>query len=268
MLNLTLIWLAQKLYPNGRAFRLPEPQETGGYYESDDDALYTTEDGAYGYVTEDGGISNGGILYRLHRALGQVFGQAWTDALSTLDVMFPNRPGFTIDDAREWYKRLGMYDSGTVPLADMKKAIARKLSFPFVPLAKQSASHIQDQLRAAGFDVYVYQNRFLPGPVTRRPGELSGDAFAYAVSGYPTCGQVQCGQIVGGSGNTKVVDYLEEEKDATFDVGDNLRCTFYICGNPIGSRATVPLSRKTEFRQLILKLKAGHAAAYLFIDYI
>jgi len=41
----------------------------------------------------------------------------------------------------------------------------------------------------------------------------------------------------------------------------------FVGGVTVGSFANVPLARKNEFRQLILKSKPLHAVGYLFINY-
>lgn len=233
----TLQWLSQKLYPTGRVFRMPE----------------------------------GSIFYRLPRAINLQFARTYGDAVQILNDILPDNPSFTIDDAHDWYRRLGIYDSGSVPLADMKLAIAQKLSFPVTPLNKQNYLYIQGQLRAAGFDVYVYENRFpngMGGYETRTPAQVLGaSASIQAMYGFIQYGQTQYGRV---SPNqiTKIANYIEEVKDASFNVGSNYRSTFYIAGATVDAFTTVPASRKIEFRQLTLKLKPAQTMGFLFVNYI
>jgi len=49
---------------------------------------------------------------------------------------------------------------------------------------------------------------------------------------------------------------------------EKLRFTFFVGGSGYPNRASVPLSRKDEFRHLILKLKPAHSVAFLYIDYV
>jgi len=81
-------WLSQKLYPTGRAFRMPEPIEEDGYYITEDGAdLYVSEDETDIYVAE-GMVSSGGILFRLHRALSVSFGIAYAAAVGIFNHIF------------------------------------------------------------------------------------------------------------------------------------------------------------------------------------
>jgi hypothetical protein len=217
-------------------------------------------------------VPHDGAMYKLYRALMSDniggFGRLYNDIVGLQDALMPDNPNFTIEDARAWYRRLGLYDSGTVPLADMKMAIAQKQSWAGTPLNKQNYLYIQEQLRAAGFDVYVYENRFFPGPVTKTPAEILGGIFPVAMMGYVQYGVAQYGQL-SASAVTKVVNYLEEDKDALFVITPlGYRSTFYIAGATIDTFADVPESRKIEFRQLILKLKAAQVCGLLFVNYV
>lgn len=211
-----------------------------------------------------------GAMHKLYRALTSDniggFGRLYGDITGLQDSILPDNANFTIDDARSWYRRLGLFDSGSVPLADMKAAIAQKMSWPGTPLNKQNYLYIQEQLRAAGFDVYVYENRFFPGPVTKTPSEILGIAAGDAVLDTFELDELELDSSWIDAGITIVMNYLEEEKDADFAITE-YRSTFYIAGDPIATFANVPLARKTEFRQLILKLKSAPIAAILFVNY-
>lgn len=273
MLKIILQWLAQKLYPNGRAFRMPSIVN--------DPRLYVTEDGTEGFVDEDGvdffvaetaGADGGGNLFRLHRSLNINLATAWTDAAQIHNDLLPDNDNFTIEDAHDWYRRLGIFDSGTVPLADMKLAIAQKLSFPLVPRNKQNYLYIEEQLRAAGFDVHIYENRFsdgMGGWITKRPEEIFGTSAGAAIHASTVYhGNIQHGAAYGTTWSNKVVNYIEEAKDATFDVGDNFKSTFYVAGATVDTFADIDEDRKIEFRQLLLKYKRAETCALLFVNYI
>lgn len=263
-----LVWLAKILYPQGRAFRMPYPiDDTLAYTTEDGSEEYTTEDGSESYTAEDSPASTGGIFYRVHRALSTAFNDAWDAGDNVLDVLMPDNPNFSIEDAHAWYRRLGLYDSGLVSFADMKLAIAQKQSFPLVPLDKQHYLYIQAQLQAAGFDVYVYPNRFFPGPVTKDPSEVLGVSAGDAVYDAVDYDDTEYDGSLADLGITVIANYLEEAKDAEYVFGDNLRSTFYIAGSTITTFADVPEVRKIEFRQLIMKLKRAETAGFLFINY-
>lgn len=236
----TLLELTKLLYPESRAFKMP-PDE---YFE------------------------------KVHKALAVSEGQAWDNAVSILDSIIPDNDNFTEYDATQWERRLAIIGNGDIPLADRKLAILQKMAYPGIEAApRQAASFLQTQLRAAGYDVYVYENIFSVGSpaslVTKTPAEiLSGTTTALkAMYGFVQYGQVQYGQVATGN-VTKCVNYIEEEKDELFIIGSNYRSTFYIAGNPISTFANVDATRKENFRQLILQLKPAQSVGLLFINYI
>jgi len=236
-----LLRVSKLLQPTGSAFRIP--------FGSSIEKLYKA-------ITAD---TIGGV------------GKLYTDVRSIANSQLPDNDEFTLLDAQQWYRRLGLFDSGTVPLADMKAAITQKMSFPGTPLNKQNYLFIEQQLRLAGFDVRVYENRFFPGPTTKTPSEILGIAAGNAVLDTFELDELELDESWLDAGITLVMNYLEEEKDADFSIlGGTLgyRSTFYIAGATIDTFADVPESRKIEFRQLILTLKAAQMCAILFVNYV
>lgn len=229
-----LIALTRQLYPTGRAFKM----------------------------------ILGGDRYKFHVALAKSEERVWLDAVSTINSALPDNASFTADDATAWEKRLGLITNGDVALQDRKLAIIRKMNHPGSIRARQAPEFLQRELQAAGFDVYVYRNRFpdgMGGYITKDPltvtGGIGGDQRQH--------GQFQHGQAQHGSGFTNVIaNHIEEEKDAIFDVGSNLKSTFYIGGTPIGTIANVDENRKAEFRQLILRVKPAQTIGYLLVNYV
>jgi len=228
-----ILKLSRQLYPTGRAFRMRE----------------------------------NGILYRLHRALALSEGRAYGDMISTLDSILPDNDNFTADDATAWERRLGLITNGSVPLADRKLAIIRKMNHPGNIPARENYRFLQKQLRDAGFDVYVYENRFAYGGggyFTQNPLDLSG---GLGIIGSQH-GDFQHGdQQHGGYFGNLVVNYLDEVLDSSFNVGPNLKSTFFVAG-PYLSFADVDINRKLEFRQIILRTKPVQTIGYLFINYV
>lgn len=195
--------------------------------------------------------------------------QAITDILSTLDSALPDNDDFETEDATDWERRLGLVSNPLVDLEDRKLAIQRKMNHPGTIKARQHYLYIQGQLRAAGFDVYVYENRFddgMGGYETQTPAEFSLDPYPtiYIQHGDHQHGDIQHGTTF----SNKVVNSLEADVDNNFDLGGDLRNTFFIGGDPAGSWADVDAERETEFRQLILKLKPAQAVAFLLINYV
>jgi hypothetical protein len=82
-------------------------------------------------------------------------------------------------------------------------------------------------------------------------------------------GEVDHGEVDHGGVFTNIVaNFIDEDQDRSFEVGSNLKFTFFIGGYPLGVNAGVPTERKDEFRQLILRLKQTQNVAFLFIDYV
>lgn len=224
--------LSRQLYPTGRAWKMPK----------------------------------NGWLETLHRALALSENKAYNDMLSFQDTILPDNDNFSVDDASAWEKRLGMIIS-SASLADRKLAIIRKMNHPGTIKARQHYLYVEGQLRAAGFNVFVFENKFPAFPSgyeTKTPIQLAGlggvdqnqhDDFQH--------GDAQHGGVWG----NLVVNNIRLQDDLPFDVGNNLRSTFFIGGMNAGDYAYVPKVREAEFRQLILKLKPAQTVAYLFIIY-
>lgn len=224
--------LFRQLMPTGRAFKLP----VNGYGDMLNNALSISEN------------------------------KAWTDALSTFDSMLADNSNFTEDDALDWERRLGLINGTGLDLAQRKLLILQQYNFPGDILARGYWLYVQQQLRAAGFDVYVYENRFFEFGVwvTKNPIEIAG-------SGGVDLNELADHQLadaqLGGAWGALVVNSILQSVDASFNVGSNLRSTFFIGGATLGAYAYVPLAQERQFRQLILKLKPAQTVAYLFVSY-
>lgn len=203
---------------------------------------------------------------KISRALAITQAQAYNAALSILDSALPDNTNFTPGDAKDWEHRLGLITNEFVSLDLRKQAIIRKMNHPGTIPARNNWRFLQNQLQAAGFGAFVYENRFddgMGGYNTQSPEALSG-----VVSSVKQYGQFQYGQAQYGGGNRSLVaNHINEEIDFAFNVGSNLRSTFFIGGNPIGTSANIDIQRKDEFRQLILRVKPVQSIAFLFVNY-
>lgn len=230
-----IITLTKQLYPTGRAFR----------------------------------VSVDSFKLRLHNALGISEAQAYNDAISTLDSALPDNDDFSVEDATAWEHRLGLITNQAVSLEDRKLAIIRKMNHPGTIPTRQHYLYLESQLQAAGFDVYVHENRFPLGSgayETQTPEEVTGGTAPLVMQhGNPP--QHGDGQHGTGVWNI-VVNNLDEDLDSSFNIGTNLKSTFFIGGPYVGDYANVDANRKLEFRQLILRIKPVQTIAYLFINYI
>jgi hypothetical protein len=212
-----------------------------------------------------------GIFWRLLRALSLSFNRAFVAASSIFDSIFPDNDNFTAEDAAIQERLYGLPTNTSVPLADRKLAIYRRIAHPGEQPARQGALFIEQQLQSAGFDVYVYENRFFEGSpaswITKTPSEVLGITAGYAVYGGFAYGETEYAGTWADDGITVIANYLEEAKDALFDFGDNYRSAFFIAGASITTFADVPAVRRTEFRQLLLTLKPTNTAGWLFVNY-
>jgi hypothetical protein len=195
--------------------------------------------------------------------------RAYSDALSLLDSALPDNANFTAQDATMWERRLGLISNPLVSLSDRKLAIQRKMNHPGTVKARENYRYIEAQLQAAGFDVYVYENRFpdgFGGYVTKSPSVFS--LLPFPLGGVQH-GDFQHGDAQHGGGffGNKVANHIEETLDNSFYVGLNFKSTFFIGGNIAGSWATIDANRKDEFRQLVLKIKPTQTIAFLLINF-
>jgi hypothetical protein len=208
----------------------------------------------------------GGWLDGLNNALSISESVAVTDSLSTFDSMLADNANFTADDATDWERRLGLINGTGLPLSARMQLILQQYNFPGTTLPRGWYLYIQSQLQAAGFNVYVYENRFFIGGqwVTQTPQAIAGTGGVI----NNEYGQRNYGQgNYGGTWGNKIANSINPLVDADFDIGNNLRSTFFIGGPTLGSYATVPLAQLQQFRQLILKLKPVQTVGFLFIVY-
>lgn len=245
--NEILLQLTKRLYPAGRAYKMPP-------------------------AGNDSPPSKG-MLERLHTALAKSENRAITAGLSIMDSTLPDNANFDEDDCTNWERCLGIYSAVGTTLADRKLAIKTKLNYPGTTAARQHYTYIQSVLRSAGYDVHVYENRFLVPPSlsvyeTKTPYRILGVQGADASLGGFSLNEAN---LAGGwieADITIAANYIEEERDAEYGFTDNLRTTFFISGSPITTFADVDAVRKIELRQLILQLKPQNSVGFLFINYI
>ena len=248
-----IINLTKQLYPTGRAFNYPD----------------------------------GGVMYKLHKALGQSEKRAVEDLQSILFQILPDNANFTADDATRWEQRLGMINGSALSLSDRKSAILRKINHPGDIPARQSHDYLQDQLQAAGFDVYVHENtnnqtiedvlslnlNFQQFGQAQFGDFQFGNVYSYYSSLFDSIqfGDSSFGSFQWGKSNyykNKVVNHIPQSLGVYFNIGSNLTSTFFIGGAVLGDFVNVDLLRRDEFRQLILKTKPVQTVGYLLVDYI
>lgn len=226
-----LIQLSKQLLPTGRAFR----------------------------------ISQNGVNEKLNNAIRQSETDVFNSALGVLDTILPDNENFTTEDATRWEQRLGLIVNENVPLPDRMDAIKRKMNHPGTILARQSAGYIQDQLQAAGFNVWVHENI----PETD-PGVFFGLSLSGIAEHSEDVEHMETGMEHGELDlwPDVVANDLNWQNEQYFDPGVNLKSVIYIGGQTAGTFASILSERRQEFRQLILKTKPTQVIAYLGINYI
>jgi hypothetical protein len=200
---------------------------------------------------------------KLFSAITNVEATAYENAISFLDSLIPDNDRFTSQDATDWERRLGLITNLSVSLSDRKKAILRKMSFPE---PNGNYLYIQQQLRTAGFDVYVYENRFASYPTSYEPENPA--TINPAILSERMHGEFQHGDGQSHYFNNIVVNSIDNAQDILFNLGNNLNFTFFIGGATLGTYANVSAARETEFRQTILQIKQVRHAAILYVNYV
>lgn len=207
---------------------------------------------------------------RLVNAYLKSYERLYENAFSILNQILADNDNFDATDAANWERIFGLSNIG-LTLDERKTNILRKQSYPNGVAERGHYLFIQDQLQAAGFDVYVTENRFtdgaggwnvtdpdtLPGPykiLANYADETVDDEFLNETFNTFEFGQAEFGEMEFGIGP----QLTDEQK---------LRYTFFITDATFPNNASVPLARKNEFRSLLLKLKPAHTIGYLFINY-
>ncbi len=250
-----ILKLTRQLYPKGRAFLMPKDE----------------------------------YLEQLHNGLAVSEAQFYEDSLSTLDHILADNANFTADDATIWESRLGLITNTSLSLSIRKAAILRKYNHPGTIPARQNWEFLQNQLQAAGFDLYVHPNAtpqtlaavlgISAGVGQMGQNQLDdaqlGSVYAIYSSFYE---QVQLNDLQMGFGgfqlnqplgfNQTVANYIDYQKDVHFVLGGTVKNCFFIGGSTFGSFANVDSTRREELRQLILRIKPVESVAYLLVNYI
>ena len=200
-------------------------------------------------------MPKGGFFEKMHIALSLSETRLYNDGLSILDSAIPDNAIFTAQDATQWERRLGLISNPLVSLANRKLAISQKMAHPGEIYGRQHYLFLERELRSAGFDVYVHENL---------SGAAPSGSFPYVQHGDFQHGDNQLGSSL----YPLIVNSLDAEIDADFNIGGTFRNIFYIGGVNVGDSANVEAIREKEFRQLILRVKPTHMIGIMLINYI
>ena len=201
----------------------------------------------------------GGVFFNLHVAINRTYIRFVEACKLTIDSTFPDNDNFNENDCNLWEYRLGLVTNPSLSLEVRKQAILRKMAYPSNIKARQSGLFIENQLRLAGFDVYVHENT--------RPYRTPADIVSLSLNNTQHGGITQHGDgVQHGSLNFDVIANLAVPNEQ-YSVGSNLWPTFFIGGETLGDVATIDENRLIEFKELVLKLKPAHTVAYIFINF-
>lgn len=198
---------------------------------------------------------------RMLVALGRDYADAHNAGTNVLSALIPDNDQFTVDDATDWERRLGLITNQMTPLADRLAAILRKMAAPGTNPARQHYTWLQKQIQDAGFaNLYLYENIPLVNPAVLNANILSPSEH----------GSWQHGGIQSHYLNNVVVNSIYNSQDIGFDFGADLSSCFLVGAGPAtpGVYANVAATRELELRQLLLTIKPVSAGAILFINYV
>jgi hypothetical protein len=286
--------LNKQLYPTGRAWGYVHGSE-----QVDTEVINFVDGLGNNFVDGQGNAfvasfgAEASPSKRLVNAFLKSYERCYADVFSILNQTVADNEGFDQIDAGNWERVYGLQNNN-LNLEDRKSNILRRQSHPNGVAERGTAELIQSELQAAGFDVYVTENRFPDGAggwEVVDPDALSATPYQYGIAEY---GVAEYGGELVGLDYTICANHIEESLDENFFTQESslsqygvaeygvaeyetptpeprdtqLRATFFIGGSSFPSIVSVPLARKDEFRQLLLKLKPAQSVVFLYVNYI
>lgn len=232
-----------------------------------------------------------GVFEQLHDALARSESRAYESMINIQDAVIADNIGFDETAATEWERNLGMRPS-TEDLEVRKQAILRKQAYPNGCYARQHYRFIEKQLQDAGFSCFIHENRFWDGSkyITVDPLTFASMDMEFGVLEFGN--NWEFGGTIPGINYTELIgNYIDETKDAdiltnipnnefgqaefgvwefgyNYSYEDGLKATFFVMGAGFPSMCDIPLSRKKEFRELLLRIKPAQMVGYLYVNYI
>ncbi|HSY76192.1 MAG TPA: hypothetical protein VK890_05010, partial [Bacteroidia bacterium] len=194
--------------------------------------------------------------------------QSALDAAATLDATFPDNVNFDSGDADLWEYRYGIPYNPASTLQQRMNNLYQEMQYQDIQ-GPENPFYIQSILQAYGFNVKIYQNIFFDGDgnlYQKTPSEILGTVTTTTQLRFITP-QTQLGAQTQ-LGGVSYQFIANSENPETYSTGGILWPTFFIAGNTINSVATIPLSRQTELRRLVLKLKPAYTVAFLIVNFV
>lgn len=238
-------------------------------------------------------------IRKLNNGISLFFSRAWDSIKEIGYWILPDNDRFDAEAIGLWENVFGIPENTNKSLNERRDTITQRMQFPGEILARQSRGYIENQLRVAGFDVYVTLNRFPASDVISESGsesmEMGAETADMNYSGpssfrferrEPEVGYTEliANNIKSDADiNIFEVDIYNESGGESMEMGGakadmagetvlnrehQLRGTFFVHGSTYPALASVPLIRKKEFRELILKLKPAQMVGFLYINYV
>lgn len=192
----------------------------------------------------------GSVFEKLHEALVIQESKVASEIIDIQYNFFADSTLISDSAISQWMSIFGIVSNGT---RDDKIALIKQAQcYPNGVFARQSSSFIENQLQIAGFDVYLHYNP------THNP-----NAAVYGLQTYGSSVYAEEGDTF-----TVVANNVDEALDSSFQIANGTTNLFYIGGAVFGDYVDMPIERKNEFRELVLRLKPAHSVAVLYINYV
>lgn len=275
----------QFLYPSGRAWNYVRGLTKGDSVVFVDGFGNPFVDGLGNYFISSSELkgSNSAVFLSNAKALESAYKMFY----DILKQRLPDNEFFDIEDIENWERVLGLIQNNSLSETVRKERILSKQSYYIEELGQREL--IEKRLRENGFDVYVHENRFANEPIETQVG-------------IAECGTTECGgytvfegdyiyktpepytEICANYINLDIDNKLLETEigsqcgvvecgfqcieDQIFDNDSFNESVFFVCGENYPDKANITLSRREEFRQLLLTLKPITDIALIYANYI
>ena len=281
-----LITGLQALYPTGRAWNYVRALTKG-------DSVFFVDGEGNKFVDGEGNNfisssnlkgSNSAVFLAKIKSLEEIYQKLF----NLLKQRIPDNEIFDNTDILNWERVLGLVQNNSISDDIRKERILSKQTYYLEELGQREL--IEKRLRENGFDVYVHENRYPNEPIETQVGfaecgfaECGGyiltdgdyiykqpEPYTEICANYidseidskltesetgAECGLVECGQF-------------ECSNDYSIDIDSFNQSVFFVSAEIYPNKSNIDISRKDEFRQIILSLKPITDIALLYVNYI
>lgn len=181
----------------------------------------------------------------IHDSIGVVNKDVVSQFESLKIGMIPDNNKITLEEVELLEYKYGIYFVEGLTLEQRKTRLLYRMAYPNGIIYRQSAYYMEWVLRNHGFDVRVSENldRFPPADIIGLSELRHSNNTLHGASTH------------GGVKYNLIANNMQEGE--FFSLGGNIWATFFIkLNSELGAR-------KTEFRELVLKLKPAHLVALI-----